>query len=471
MTTTNKIKIFVIFSLLWCGLSWRTAHAAEFRSLALDHYSLPQTSEGAYQTFIGANIDVSVTSATDMKGKNASVDSNQAGFQLESGEIYTATLTMPIKPGSYEINIQGEGIVLAKVILRDLPVVVDPTGHPAYGGRVTLQFKDPNGLWQIWDSPSRKQNNPIHLGYTGQYGFYVDKGDYRLLIESSGAEAYYTDPIEVSSLTVLSQGATLSYAKQTPDVQQDSTVVTLVNLIIDRIAELQKDLKISELTRNAILPFSWLVFLITLLGFLVSILAQFGLSLSLLPSLPMLLMHGGLNIFGGKKNLIQWGIVSELQSGFAIPLATIMLFHEDDHRLLSITVSSMDGTYGFKAKEGKFSVFVSKRNYQFPADAAGLYRGQPFMYASENPVMTNLVMHRIKPFEEERASVLAVGSKMVGLVKEVVLIIGLLMSLWGAVILPGVPTVTLVIIYFFLIMARIRNHRRVSEAKMIERGA
>jgi hypothetical protein len=468
-----SIRIAVLWMLIGalCPAGRAEAATASKVELTFDALPLKQNSDGYYEVLPDSGIDLVLTSTEDLSGKLLQIEDNEGVLTAISGNQYAATIKIPSKIGDEKIVWKEDRSELVKLRILETSVVIDPTGQPAYGGRVTLYTRDFRGLWQIWIGPADKQSNPKQLGYAGRYAFYVEPGEYYVLIESSGSEPFKSEPRVVTEVTVLSEGTTLSYAQQLPDIQHDATVVTLVSMIVDRINELRENLEFLNLTKKAILPFTWTVFLLTFLGFLLSFVFQFGFALSRIPNVQMVLVQSMMQILGRKQSTAHWGRVTDQQSGFPLPMAAVMLFHEDDHKLINMFISDMSGGYGFTPHEGRYSLFVSRKGYVFPPEMKqDCYLGKPFVVSETNPPMVNLELSHLTKSESD-AAVLKILKHLGGAVTNLILIAGFLSSIWSAVMVPGLMTISLVLFYIWLIASKLKKTRRDKQIKQIETGA
>ena len=439
------------------------AQAASDIRLQIDGLAVNPGSDGKYELFPDAELNVYFRSTKDLSQAKLWLRDSEATPSPTADGQYEARLLVTKKDGDQRLVLRTEEDeeLIADVRIRALPQVLDPTGQPAYGGRVTLYKKDEQGLWQVWKSPLGSQRNPKQLGFEGKYAFYLDPGEYHVRIESPGAALFKSDPVTVTELRIFTLAAELKFQEESlSDIELDTSVVSLVSSLLDRLSELRNNGQIINITKKALQPFSFAVALSTLFGFIFSIFLQFGLSFATMPMLPLHAMQMLIHIFTGKRHLIQWGKVFDYKNSNPIPMASVMLFHEEDHKLIGMAMSEIDGSYSFPAKEGKFSLFVTKRGYRFPTEARNfVYRGDTFTLTGDSVPPLNLPMDKETENVHE-SKMLSLGKGVTELVKILVLFGGFGMSVWMMIFTPSLVQATMIVLYLWMMYFKIKKIRR-----------
>jgi len=450
-------------------LALPVASAQEVRVI-YDSFPLDARDNGTYELFPDADIDVEITGGAATVGEMVFLPNSTAPLVAAEGTL-RARLLLPKDPGDKPVRLgtPDASEQVATIHVRSLPQVIDPTGQPAYGSRVTLFKRDAERLWQVWVSPTGIQRNPKQLGVEGRYAYYVNNGEYRITIESQGAAKFTSDPILVTENRILSVAAELRFQEELlSDIELDTSVVALVASLLDRMRDLAENGQVVNVTKKAIQPFSFLVAFTTMFGFLFSLIVQFGLSFATMPMLPLHLFQMIMHTFTGKPKLMTWGTVYDFKNNNPLPMASVMLFHEHDHKMVGMALSEMDGSYTFPSKEGKFSVFVTKDGYRFPSEAKSfVYRGDTFTVSEDEIPVVNLAMDR-ETSAGEKTKALQLGKAILEGFKVLILFGGFVMSIWLIIFDPNIVQFAMLVLYLWMMYYKVKKIRRDRKVRQIQ---
>lgn len=470
--TFVRLGMLLLATLFWVGVgstSVSPASAQEVRVL-FDSFVLETKDNGTYELFPDAEVDIEVSGDGVAAGETVSLPDASAPL-VENEGVLKARLLLPKEPGDkpLQLGTPEDSQQIATINVRSLPQVIDPSGQPAYGSRVSLLKRDEEGLWQIWTSPTGIQRNPKQLGVEGRYAFYVNPGEYRITIESQGAAKFTSDPIVVTENRILSVAAELRFQEELlSDIELDTSVVALVSSLLDRMRELAENGQVVNVTKKAIQPFSFLLAFTTMFGFLFSLIVQFGLSFATMPMLPLHLFQMIMHTFTGKPKLMTWGKVYDFKNNNPLPMASVMLFHEHDHKMVGMALTEMDGSYTFPSKEGKFSVFVTKDGYRFPSEAKSfVYRGDTFTISEDEIPVVNLAMDR-ETGAGEQTKALQLGKAMMEGFKVLLLFGGFLMSIWLIIFDPNIIQFSMLVLYLWMMYYKVKKIRRDRKVRQIQ---
>ncbi|HNT29754.1 MAG TPA: carboxypeptidase-like regulatory domain-containing protein, partial [bacterium] len=358
--------------------------------------------------------------------------------------------------------------------IQPAPQVFDAWDAPALGVRLTLYYIDNNQLKQIWLSPTKRQKNPQRTGFNGKYQFYVEPGRYLLDAEAVGFENTSTE-ITMTERGYITQSIQLAYVadKDIKNIAVDPSVMGLIDALLERLKLLSKDEDVIELTNKLLKPASWLIMISAIFMYIFSLLMQLGVSLATLPNLGVHGLQFLVQLFNGKSNKKKWGKVYEHFTHDPIPLAAVMLFHEPDHKLDQMTLTEIDGTYGFPEIEGSYSLFVSKKGFKFPPAATKhVYKGEVFKTMKGTLPKMNIAVDYDLEAEKANAGFL-MAQKMFSGGHLFLSLIGFGLSLWTLIVKFSIASFALLLLYVWLISSRIttiltnsRVHQTVHQVKL-----
>ena len=335
--------------------------------------------------------------------------------------------------------------------------------------RVILFNLDSAGLKQVWQDPERLQRNPQYTDHTGQYSFFVPAGDYVLEATGPGFDLFSSGLMQLEQdLQYVFVPVFLAIESGSIDnIVIDQSVIAMFNRLRDVINDLQVDAEIIKLTKNIIKPLSIVLLIVTLVTYFFSLLSQLGLAFTQLPSIGFHVFQLLVQIFGGKKMKNKWGRVYENLTRDPIPVAAVMLFHEPDHKMLQITLSEPDGTYGFKLYEGKCSVFAHRKGFEFPVQSTEtIYKGEAFQVIKDTAPHVNLAMSYVKGALPETKPMLVISS-MMNIGHFGLIVGGIVLSSWTLLMQFTLLPIFLIIGYIWLLMTKLSILRNTKEIMKI----
>jgi hypothetical protein len=189
----------------------------------------------------------------------------------------------------------------------------------------------------------------------------------------------------------------------------------------------------------------------------------------------------GLNLGGLLANLLalfvgrrrrSWGVVTDVDTGKPLPLATCRLFASGSIELIANTVSGLDGTYGFALQSGgDYRLEVSK----------GFYK--PFIRDIYIPLDTSGFVFDINlaKIDSEYISTISFGERLglysrsiFTILRNVFFVIGSLFSILAVYISPNAFNIVVLILYvialFLWVYSVLYNRRRLSTVVDAESG-
>lgn len=453
-----------------------TTFAASNVLVEYDGIPLPANSAGRYELIPGTTVIVLFDS--DGLGNEAATEVNddsetRGSIHPSSRPEYEYEALAPVGKRSGDVTIQivdGEvKTTLIEATLPTLPVVLDPLGQPAYGGRVTLYTRDELGLWQIWASKESFQKNPRTIGIDGKYAYYVEPGEYRINIQTTDAADFNSSPAKVDRIQILTMAAELDFDDQASSSEFDASIVSIVSALLKQLEDLRKNADIVNITKNVLKPFAYLVAMGAIFGYVLTAILQFGIGFSIVPFLPVHTVQFFMSLFGIRRNRLPWGQVHDFKYSVPIPQASVLLFKENAHKLIQVTTSDLDGNYSFDAEEGRYSLFATKKRYQFPVPGANyVYKGEIFALNTGVTPTYNIAMD----FHGEKPDKISLGvvvvRKGVWLVKWLMLVAGALMALWDGIFGGNTFSYAIVVGYFFIMWAQFKRDHRQKTIAYIE---
>jgi hypothetical protein len=277
-------------------------------------------------------------------------------FTLENGQVASASTV---------IETRGAGRVLErKGITSDLTPVE---------GAVVRLYERLNGQWVEWNGARYGQRNPEVTGGQGFYGFIVQNGDYRVVVEKEG---YVTQEKEFR--------VTRNYASI--DVVLPTQVpVPLIGPVLEFLqSETARD------TANITVPI--------LVALAIANLAAAASLFSLLNYIWFLLTQPALLL--GRKQREKWGVVYNALSKQTIELATVRLINAETRLVVQTRVTDSKGRFAFRVRPGTYRIEVVKPGFTFPTvylkdekedvDYLDLYHGEPIQVKEESNLAVNI---------------------------------------------------------------------------------
>jgi hypothetical protein len=189
----------------------------------------------------------------------------------------------------------------------------------------------------------------------------------------------------------------------------------------------------------------------------------------------------GLNLGGLLANLLalfvgrrrrSWGVVTDVDTGKPLPLATCRLFASGSIELIANTVSGLDGTYGFALQSGG--------DYRLEV-STGFYK--PFIKDISIPIDTSGFVFDINlaKIDSEYISTISFGERLglyarsiFTILRNVFFVIGSLFSVLAVYISPNAFNIVVLILYvialFLWVYSVLYNRRRLSTVVDAESG-
>ncbi|OIP95931.1 hypothetical protein AUK40_05580 [Candidatus Wirthbacteria bacterium CG2_30_54_11] len=474
----KKGKLLAVFVASWCLpfiLSCRQADAAVNASLSFGGYPLSAEADGSYSIQEGAVLSIALPGFRADNTTTLALD-DEIGTVQPAAEIgaFEGLITVPHRVGEKFPLILIYGAdgstreTLATVVIIKAPVVLDSWDNPAFSVAMTLYYQDMFGLKQIWVSPNSQQRNPQRTTLDGNYILYVPAGTYSLQAEAVGYQRMQTEII-MDKPGFINSAIKLEYVaeKNMKSVAFDPSVVGIIDALLTRLRELSRDEKMVELTSKLLSPISWLMMISSIFFYIISLLMQFGVSLFNLPNLGMHALNFIMQIYRGKSDKHKWGKVSEHFTFAPVPLAAVMLFHEPDHKMLEMTMTEPDGTYGFGVKEGSFSLFVSKKGFKFPPEATKhVYRGEVFRVTKGITPRIHISVDFVLNGKPNGEALLLTQS-LISYGYLTFLILGTLLGLWTMLVKFSIFSVIMLLLYIWLIGNQISTMARQKQLREI----
>lgn len=190
----------------------------------------------------------------------------------------------------------------------------------------------------------------------------------------------------------------------------------------------------------------------------------------------------GLEAIGAKKRRRSWGRVYDSTTGEGIDMATVRLFDQKTMRLISTVVTDLKGHFSFQPEAGKYTISVIKDSYVFPTNIFAKYGvatidksvsrinsryvGQTIEVSGDNNLI-NLEIpidpHNKKPTFMVRAKVFIndffeMVTSGLSYIFMPSIVLGALLSVFAAVILPTVRNQTICLTYLLVALLYIISH-------------
>lgn len=232
---------------------------------------------------------------------------------------------------------------------RDIPIVGEKI--PMENVRITLYVLR-NGEWVLWSGMATRQANPIITVASGRWGFAVENGQYRVVVEREGYETI------TEEVTVTNNRLGFEAEMRVPTVVPEAAAVIATVATIANVA-----------TAASLLNYLW--YLLTQ---------------------PFL-------FFGARKRK-KWGVVYNAITKQPVDLAAVRLIHAQTGLVLQTRVSDANGRFYFHVKKGQYKIDASKTGYQFPSETTkdlkeddqflDVYHGQGISVDEESDITVNI---------------------------------------------------------------------------------
>jgi hypothetical protein len=215
--------------------------------------STTNTSTGDVSVYTDQTINIEVPSKTitsntsDVKQVVLVVKDQAYNMEYDSSkDTYKASITTPNIKGVYDTTIQAIGVNNTSTVAISMSLKVDPYGYIyAMSGsnevrisnaKVTL-YKKVNDEQTIWQ-PTDDSVNPQVTNESGEYYFYVEPGEYKIIVETDGYITTDTDWFTVQGNTIEKN---IEIKQETSYVTYDIIAAVILVVIVIVFVVTQKD--------------------------------------------------------------------------------------------------------------------------------------------------------------------------------------------------------------------------------------
>lgn len=156
-----------------------------------------------FTTLPGASTTLAVQPSNSVRSVTITVAGQSYSAVKEASGRYAATVPAPSVAGDalatiqlhYEDNTSEE--IPVTIAVEAKGKITDTAGGVVAGATVTLQKQTASGAYETWNPGSTGQLNPMTTDSTGEYGFIVEAGDYRVIATASDGRSLQSEPIAV----------------------------------------------------------------------------------------------------------------------------------------------------------------------------------------------------------------------------------------------------------------------------------
>ncbi|MBI1908312.1 carboxypeptidase regulatory-like domain-containing protein, partial [Candidatus Uhrbacteria bacterium] len=257
---------------------------------------------------------------------------------------------------TYFIDVRGSGSVYE---------VVDGERTPV-GGAVVTVYEIRGGARVAWDASLYGASNPVTLGDSGAFAWYVPNGTYIVSAGKSGYEDGTSGQIAVRD-HILAPSIELMRLAEDDVVPEDVTPVatssTPVAIAVAAVASVAEAVEaIREIPEVQVAADIAAPTTVVLAGTSVAVLAS---SFNLLPFLQYLFTSPIL--FFARRKRKAFGTVYNAATKLPVDLAIIRLFAMPEHRLVRSVVTDQKGKYLLSVAPGTYAIEVTKPGFAFPS--------------------------------------------------------------------------------------------------------
>ena len=173
-----------------------------------------------------------------------------------------------------------------------------------------------------------------------------------------------------------------------------------------------------------------------------------------------------------RKKRKPWGTVIDSITGQPIKGAIVRLFETEFNKLKESQITDEFGRFGFLAEPGSYTIMAQRQGYAFPSKLTHKLKSMTDIYtggildlhdAKDPNISVTIPVDPISEHISERAllwkRIRDAVSVFLQSINWPLLIIGLLISIWTAAILPGTVNSLLVVLYALLLLMKIVQAR------------
>ncbi|MFH1253366.1 MAG: fibronectin type III domain-containing protein [Candidatus Uhrbacteria bacterium] len=380
----------------------------------------------------------------------------------EGDNAYSADVTVPDTSARYALSIiidyqDGTNQTLSFIGNLINPGLVyekaDNQKNSLADAQVTL-FIQQNNEWVVWDGSPWNQFNPLVTETNGTISWYVENGNYQIVVDKDGYQKIKSETLRVSNHIV---GPQLEIKKNIEPISLTETVVLNLSEVVQNIGqtiETVRESPVVQTTSQAATPIA-----ITTVVVSAAVLAS---SFNLLPFLQFFFTSPFL-LFKRRKRKA-YGVVYHAFTKTPIDLAIVRLYRLPENKIIASRVTDKNGRYFFTAKPGDYRLEITKSGFSFPAESMtgikddavylDVYHGEPIKVTGENIIITPNIPAEPKNSEEKQTPAKIKKIRFLRLFQKWSSVAGIVLSLYVLFVQISVVTVTLVvgqIVIYFLI--------------------
>ena len=386
--------------------------------------------------------------------------SYQLFFDNATGK-YTVALDAPDGIGVFNNTVS---VLYGDESVDEIPFSVASEGRGVVSGRQNGDISPLGGVTVILEEYNQTSGTYTPAGTqttggSGQYGFIVGNGTYRLRFQADGYNDAETRRFAVTD-NIVNESETL--VKQLVPVTDTTTGDTIpvstsdqINFVGDIVAESVEDIVeiiddpvVEEVAENNIAP-------IAAIAAVAAVAPALGL-LNLLSYLRFLFLQPLLLL--GRKKREGWGIVYDTVTRRPVDLAVVRLVDITTNKVVRSRVTDREGRYVFFVDPGQYRIEVSKQKMIFPSNALrgeredgpflDLYHGEPVTVSENNTAIAANIP--IDPVGVEKTPGRIKREKTVRFLQQFLAAVSILAGLIAVIISPTLLTIGLLVLQFAL---------------------
>ncbi len=316
-----------------------------------------------FTTLAGTPSTISVTLNESIPVTEARVIIDHVAYVLVANNgTYTANIVLPsadtaltvqadhadgtTSTSSYTLNVQGAGMVYE---------VVNKSWVPVDGAMVTV-YQISGSQRTAWDATSYGAINPIIVGQSGAYSFYVPNGTYRITASHLGYQEGTSASITVTN-HILAPSIELKPIVSVPSTAEPTSAIATIAAAVTTQLDSIRAIPAVQVATDIATPTT-----VVLAATSAIVLAS---SFSLLPYLQYLFTAPFL--FFARRKRQAFGTVYNAGTKLPVDLAIVRLFSSTDHKLIRSVVTNQKGEYLLSIAAGTYTIEVLKPNFAFPS--------------------------------------------------------------------------------------------------------